>query len=186
MTTVTFRPMPAPNNTNFERLFIARIPKGSEGKVQLALDAALTKRHTDDRQRHGDDEQRDAELLEKLTEIVDRHLSDDAAAEAMEALNGCLGGRKYGDDSPRRHDEEPNDEERERLREYLRDKDVDDGIIHELVESMPHSGMHGPGGRVHETDDRRRTSRDRRMAQDAAAERTFNEMFGADRIKQAL
>jgi hypothetical protein len=177
--------MPAPNNTNFERLYVAKIPRGSERQVQLALDAALKRRADDRHERHGDDEER-ADLRENLVDIINRHMDGDGAVEAIKAIDEHFGSPTYGGSHRRGDDEEPDDEGRERMREYLRDKDVDDGIIDDLVESMPHSGMHGLGGRVHETDDRRRTARDRRMAQDAAAERTFNEMFGADRIKQAL
>jgi hypothetical protein len=187
----TLKPMPSPNNTNHERLFVARIPKGRERQAQLALDSALTKRHTDDRQWHGQDEERDAELHEKLVEIIDRHMDGDGATEALRAIDECFGGKTYGD-SPRHGDdeEEPDDDRREHLAEYLRDRGVDDGIIDQLVESMPHSGMHGMGGRVRETDDRRRAvrdRRDRRMAHDAAARASFEQFYPwAARIRPAL
>ena len=185
----TLRPMPSPNNTNFERLFVCTIPKGRERQARLALDAALTKRHTDDRgdKRHGHDEE-NADLHEKLVEIIDRCMHGDAAAEAMRAIDEHFGGKTYGD-TPRHgdDDEERDDDGRERLISYLQDKGVDDTIIDELIESMPRSGMHGMGGRVHEADDRRRrAARDRRMmAHDAAAAR-FEEWYGTSRIKQAL
>jgi hypothetical protein len=115
-------------------------------------------------------------------------MDGDGATEALRAIDECFGGKTYGD-SPRHGDdeEEPDDDRREHLAEYLRDWGVDDGIIDQLVESMPHSGMHGMGGRVHETDDRRRrAARDRRdrMAADAAAR--FEEWYGTSRIRQAL
>jgi hypothetical protein len=184
----TITPMRSPHNTNDERLFVCRIPKGRERQAQLALDSALRRRADDrDDKRNGHDEERDA-LHEKLVEIIDRCMHGDAATEAMRAIDAHFGGKTYGDSHRHGDDEEePDDEGRERLISYLQDKGVDDTIIDELIESMPRSGMHGMGGRVHEADDRRRrAARDRRMmAHDAAAAR-FEEWYGTSRIKQAL
>jgi hypothetical protein len=187
----TIQPCPSPTGRNNERLYLIKAPRGIDPK--LALDAAL-KRRADDRddKRHADDydrrrsshdeEERDLyELRRKLEHHLAQCLSNEAYHSALDILDEHLpGGQTYG----QIEDEEAEEPDRERMREYLESKGTDESIISDVLEAMlrnAHEG--GVGGK---TDDRRRGVRDRKMAADAALTR-FHEFYPwAVCIKQAV
>jgi hypothetical protein len=180
MTTITFRPMPSPNNTNFERLYVARIPRGSEKKVELALDSAMRSKHG------GDEQERDlAELRRKLEHVLSQSLSDEAYSAALDALNEHLpeGGRTYGDEETEREWYQHEDEPRE-----PREPDGEDEEG-EIPRNAREGGMGGAtktyGDRHADDRRRRRGARDSRLvAMDA--QDSFEAMFpGVSRIKPA-
>jgi hypothetical protein len=177
-------------------LYLVRA-KGLLKDPQGALDAAL--RRADDRgdrRRGHDEEERDLALRRELEHFLGQCLKDADFAAAVDLLDRHLPPKVYGDQDRREHeadDEHADDFEHpdhEKLHEYAVRHGLGDDAEAELGElvGLPHNAMHGQGGRVHETDDRRRAddrhrrgAGDRRMASDATD--SFNKMFpGAARI----
>jgi hypothetical protein len=196
---------PSPRGSNNERLFLFHAPRGVA--PPLALDQAL-RRRADDRhdRRHGRDAdlgEHDAEFYRKLENLLQYHVPEDHLGAAISDLNEICGGKVYGDrrfgdhhEADDETEEEPDRErDRERMREVLERKGIDESIISDVLEAMPHSAVErGFGGRLHreEADDHRRAddrrhrrgARDLRMAADSSGEPdSFARMFpGAARI----
>jgi hypothetical protein len=198
MTKAAIFPCPSPSGGNRERLFVVRCPRGVDPKG--ALDSAMRsmRRGGRDEMRYGrDDEERDADLHEKLREIIERHMDGDGALEALEALNEVFGGKVYGSEVDDEEREGPPDHDRmgerdrEHMRQFLQDKNCSDEEIEEVLSHMPRNAREGgAGGRLARLEGRRaddRRARDRRPAMDGTtAEQRAEEMFGLSRIKQAM
>jgi hypothetical protein len=188
--------VPSPNNTNFEKLYMVKLPRGVDSKrVQLALDSALKRRADDryDRRRAGDDDRRHGhdeeerdlyELRRKLEHVLSQNLSDEAYSAALDVLDEHLpGGQVYGDESKevaQREQRHPEGEERHfrkypdrhLLKRLEGEAEGEDEL--ELAERSAES--------IAGHDRRRRGTRDRVLAHDSAD--WFTELVG--RIKPAI
>jgi hypothetical protein len=190
---LTLEAVPSPRNSNHERLFMCKLPRGVDReRVQLALDSAL-KRRADDRydrrrpddddRRHGrhghDEEERNlAELRRKLEHVLSQNLSDEAYSAALDALNEHLpeGGRTYGDEESEREWYQHEDKPREPREPDGEDEEGE-------IPRNAHEG--GMGGATKVYGDRRRGARDSRLVAMDARD-SFEAMFpGVSRIKPA-
>jgi hypothetical protein len=182
--------VPSPRNTNFERLFMLRVPEGTDPK--LALDAAMRAK---DRKygRDGDPDQDEnlGRFRQKLEYFLSQCLKDEQYAAAMDLLNEHLpGGTVYGEAGTEDADD-PNEvaeslrskqpdhaqDDRERMRRYMEDRGCSDAEIQSVLNEMPRSAIEDrrrSGGR-----DRRRGAMDRAMT----AADSFEAMYGTSRIK---
>jgi hypothetical protein len=171
----TIMPAPSPKGTNFESLYLLRLPRGTDPK--LALDAALKAKARDE-----DPDQNLGRLRQKLEAFLAQALPEDSYGAAMDLLNEHLpGGKVYGD--PVDDEEQPEHKypDREQMRKYLEGMGFADDDIEATLEKMPRNAHEGGmGGAV---EDRRRGARDRRAMAGDSAEASFEKMFGTSRIK---
>jgi hypothetical protein len=169
--TMKLEAMPSPNGTNFEKLFVVKLPRGVDReRAQLALDSVMKRRaddrhdrrRADDADRRGgrDEEERDLyELRRKLEYVLSQNLSDEAYHAALDVLDEHLpGGQVYGDDETEREWYQHEDKPRE-----PREPDGED-------ESEAEAEGRGLARRMETGDRRRRGARDRVLAHDSASD----------------
>jgi hypothetical protein len=157
------KPCPSPRGTNRERLFLLKVPSGTDPKG--ALDSLRKAKDRKGRDEDPEGERNLHELRGKLEEFLAQVLPDSHFGSARGMLDEYLPPSKtYGEVD----DEEPDREgDRERMREYLEGKGVSEDDISEVLSHMPKPGIESLGGRAGED---RRGGRDRRRgAMDAAA-----------------
>jgi hypothetical protein len=183
-------PVPSPRNTNFERLFMLRVPEGTDPK--LALDAAMRAK---DRKGARDEGEVDLGALRKALEhYLSQALPESHRQGALDTLaehfeqrepQGKVYGTEDADDPDavaeslwgKLPDHAADD--REKMRSFMEGKGCSDEEIESVLEKMPRSAI----------EDRRRGARDRRrMAGDRAlsAADSFEAFYGTSRIKGAL
>jgi hypothetical protein len=189
----TIMPCPSPTGRNAERLYLIKAPRGVDPRG--ALDSAMRSMRRGGRDEQPEQERDLYELRAKLEDLLSRCLEDEHYQAAVDMLDEHLpGGKTYGD---KIDDEHPDhDRDRERMRSFMEDRGCSDEEIESVLGVMPRNGVSGgQGGRLAELEGRdRRSARDRHArdrrrpaAMDAAsAEQSFNEMFGADRIQNAM
>jgi hypothetical protein len=184
-------PVPSPRGTNFERIFMLRVPEGTDPK--LALDAALRAK---DRKGARDDQPDLSELRAKLDSLLRQVCSEDSYATACDMLDDYLPerepqGKVYGTE-----DAEPDeaaeslwpkypDHSNDDAREYLKGMGLGDDDVAEIVAKMPKTGMESMNAAIE--DRRRGGGRDRRrgaaMDRQLSAADSFEAMFHTSRIK---
>jgi hypothetical protein len=185
---VKVTPCPSPRGTNFENLYLVKLPKSTPAG---ALDAALRRAKDRKGARDADPDQDEnlGKFRQKLEYFLSQCLKDEQYAAAMDLLNEHLpGGTVYGEADPDsaasefrpKYPDHSNDE----AREYLKGMGLGDDDVAEIMAKMPRTGMESMNAAAE--DRRRGGGRDRRHAMDSA-QSSFDALFpDAARIKSAV